>query len=249
MKDEEAKNESQPKRRRILPPPSFSSKPNAKPPPVDDPALHQGRKRTKEHVEGDWPTHIYLSIDLPKEIKSILSNIIDDTSKESSLKWHSLMTTQNDQLHLSLSRPLALKAPQLKTFRIALTHAVHQINPISFHFARFCHLTNDDQSRSFLALEVGNGHSSLKNLVEKINEILNEFGLEEYYHDPIFHSSILWSLINPEKVILEEIETKEIEKNLNQNQELNKIRSLEVLIDKVELTIGQHSWSLPLKDS
>lgn len=235
---------------RVLPPPSFSSsKPNAKPPPLDDPTLHQGRKRTKEHVEGDWPTHIFFSIDLPKEIKSILSKIIDDTCEESETKWHNLIANQNDQLHLSLSRPLALKSNQLKTFRVSLTHATNQIKSISFHFARFCYLTNDDKSRSFLALEVGNGHSSLKILVEKINEILKQFGLEEYYDHPIFHSSILWSLINPDKFKSEAIQIKEIEKKLNQNEELNKIRSFEVLIDKVELSIGKTLWSLPLKDS
>ncbi|CBF85007.1 hypothetical protein AN1508.2 [Aspergillus nidulans FGSC A4] len=42
----------------------------------DDPSLHGGRKRVIPHVEGNWPTHIYLEWYPSKKELEILGNII-----------------------------------------------------------------------------------------------------------------------------------------------------------------------------
>ncbi|KAG0145104.1 hypothetical protein CROQUDRAFT_723603 [Cronartium quercuum f. sp. fusiforme G11] len=240
------------RRRRVLPPPCFSStttssKPRtARPCPIDDPTLHQGRKRSKPHVEGDWPTHIYLSLEIPDEVKKLIDKVVEQLPQDTR-KWHSLMITQDNKLHLSLSRPLTLKAHQRQTFRSSLTHAISKAGHVKFHFARFCSLVNDDRSREFLALEVGSGHSTLKELIERINWVLSSFCLEEYYSKPIFHSSLCWRSMKDEvdeKLIIKE----SILQELNEIKDLDLLRSLEWVIEEVKLVIGKSVWSMELKN-
>jgi Uncharacterised conserved protein len=53
------------------PPPSFHSlySTNVRSATADDPSLHGGRSRQIAHVEGNWPTHVYLECEssLPEE--------------------------------------------------------------------------------------------------------------------------------------------------------------------------------------
>lgn len=136
--------------------------------------------------------------------------------------WGWVGISSDDQLHLSLSRPVSIKSMERESFRTllsqALTTDLHLSSPISFHFARVCGLINDDGRRGFLGFEVGHGHSSvgliyltslttdshlyftfwlsqLVHLVSIIDRVLGSVYLEGYYPQPIFHASFAWTLL------------------------------------------------------
>ncbi|KAF9894363.1 poly(U)-specific 3'-to-5' RNA exonuclease [Aspergillus nanangensis] len=88
----------------------------------DDPSLHGGRKRAIPHVEGNWPTHIYLEWYPSKEELSILEDVtsqMQQTLQKTDLQLHSLLRSDLGvqlPLHISLSRPVVLRTEQRQSF-------------------------------------------------------------------------------------------------------------------------------------
>lgn len=81
-------------------------------------------------------------------------------------------------------------------------------------FATLAELTNDEQTRTFLTLEVGAGHleasslfdiqytpqfnvdhSQFKTLCDAVTPILRKYRQKEFYSEPRFHASIAWALL------------------------------------------------------
>ncbi|KAI9627412.1 hypothetical protein H4Q26_017409 [Puccinia striiformis f. sp. tritici PST-130] len=191
------------KRRRKLPDPSFTVT-NSSDSLTNDPSLHQGRKRTRPHVEGDWPTHVYISIDLQGKTKDFLDRMVLKLAQEDQSKvWHSLINGNSEgfALHLSLSRPVFLKTNEREEFLNQLKKNISQINVFGIHFSTFSTLVNDECTRGFLALEVGTGHSLLGDLLVQVDNILERFCQPKYYETPKFHVSIAWCLLDKQKVL------------------------------------------------
>ncbi|CAG8769812.1 13559_t:CDS:2, partial [Gigaspora rosea] len=91
----------------------------------------------------------------------------------------------DSKLHISLSRPLFLKYFQIERFWDNLRKGFED---------KKRNFTNDEKTRSFLALEVGKGINELKTLLEHVNKVAKDFRQEEFYENPRFHASILWSV-------------------------------------------------------
>ena len=107
------------------------------PTPVDDPALHQGRIRTVPHVEGQYATHIYVPLVLHQN--DALYTLVEDALTLAKARVPSLHTIGRQErgkvnavrweLHISLSRPLFLRAHQREEFKRAVGQSASSIAP------------------------------------------------------------------------------------------------------------------------
>lgn len=54
-------------------------------------------------------------------------------------------------------------------------------------------LENDERTRRFLGVEIGQGYDKLKLFVDDLNAALEKMRLPVYYDNPRFHTSLVWS--------------------------------------------------------
>ncbi|CAG8446750.1 5454_t:CDS:2 [Funneliformis mosseae] len=180
---------------------------------IDDPSLHQGRIRTSPHVEGNWATHVYLEVVLTEEMDLIIKKIkklTQEVVNEDGVKIFSCIEKHNvnddvdelddndyfeeTKLHISLSRPLLLKYHHIENFWTKIKKGFLNRKRFSLSFANIAGFSNDDDTRSFMALEVGKGSSELKSMVNIVNKVAKDFQQKPFYENPRFHASILWAL-------------------------------------------------------
>ncbi|KAG2010105.1 hypothetical protein CC2G_012951 [Coprinopsis cinerea AmutBmut pab1-1] len=165
----------------------------------DDPALHQGRIRTTPHVEGQFAAHVYVSLSLKGNptLYKLLKEVLRD-AKELVPTLHELVAfdTGYSDLHVSLSRPVFLRAHQREEFKRSVRNIAKEQSPFAISFAAFSELTNDEKTRTFLVLEVGAGHHNLRTLASSLTSVMKSFRQKEYYESPRFHASIGWALLD-----------------------------------------------------
>ncbi|KAF4581532.1 poly(U)-specific 3'-to-5' RNA exonuclease [Pleurotus pulmonarius] len=175
--------------------------------PVDNPALHQGRVRTQPHVDGQFAAFVYVLVGLDKG--SPLRQLLSDAFRTAKATVECLQELKDlplsedgklsdgakPALHISLSRPVYLRAYQRDEFKRAVKQLATKFSPFDASFATFSELTNDEKTRTFLAIEIGGGHNELKGLSEGLTPILTPLRQKAYYAEARFHASFAWALL------------------------------------------------------
>jgi hypothetical protein len=156
----------------------------------DDPSLHGGRKRVIPHVEGNWPTHIYLEWYPSKAELAVLDGVLSQVEVklgEDAGEIHSLLTSELGvqlPLHISLSRPVVLRTEQrqpfMDMFQMALQESsvpAFSVNPYSLDW-----VSNYEMTRWFLVLRATKpAKDNLNRLLGLSNRSLAHFGQPPLY--------------------------------------------------------------------
>ncbi|RAH81074.1 hypothetical protein BO86DRAFT_363609 [Aspergillus japonicus CBS 114.51] len=161
----------------------------------DDPSLHGGRKRVIPHIEGNWPTHLYLEWYASKAELTLLSDVILQIQQRSSTKLQSLLHSDLGAqlpLHISLSRPVVLRTEQRQSFVEVFQSAVKQshVAPFDTTADSLDCVSNYEKTRWFYVLRVRTpGDDELNRLLRLSNRALARFDQPPLYEKAVPSSS------------------------------------------------------------
>ena len=190
------------KKSRSLPPPSLHLQSDATPTAasvasssLSDAAvpLSAGRVRVFPHVEGNWPTHVYIA--LPES--SALTTLMDECASLLPARLAFQRLPPSD-LHISLSRCVTLRHHHIQHFTHLLSSALSNpqlpCTPLPILLQSLALYCNEQRTRSFAALRLGAGEDELLCVLAAVDGVMREMGLQTFYERPELHVSYAWRL-------------------------------------------------------
>lgn len=183
--------------------------------------------RTYEHVEGNWPGFICIPLSKSPELTEVSTRALknfesnrqmrtfsaleqlqayaDSEEESDTFESSSSMTRATDRCyileenpHISLCRPFALRSHQIQPFvdrlGLEIAQALGFIKQNKYHVdlsSAAYRLVNDTGTRGFVCLPVDRDYSEiLPSLVTAVDAALKSFQKPSYYTNPQFHVSV-----------------------------------------------------------
>ncbi|KAG9232641.1 U6 snRNA phosphodiesterase Usb1 [Amylocarpus encephaloides] len=162
----------------------------------DDPSLHDGRKRVTPHIEGNWPTHIYVEwCPLPAEY-TLLNKLTTklkgaSSSNDAASNIHSFLISDLGAplpLHISLSRPIGFLTESKDDFLLSLQQSVKKsdIRPFKITCSGLAWVANFEKTRWFLVLSLRKpSNDGLNKMLHLSNRVVQEYGQPPLYINPL----------------------------------------------------------------
>ncbi|KAL9976660.1 hypothetical protein ACROYT_G013985 [Oculina patagonica] len=159
--------------------------------PEDEPSKHDGRVRTFSHFPGNWAMHVFIPFKASVHFESLVVSVVECLSAVTSHEVHMIPC---DELHMSVSRTVPIRhywiEPIVQQLRNGLSTVHSFVSALQWPEL----YTNDEKTRSFVALKIMSEYKKFKDIVDLINEVFQEFSLPAFYKDPSFHVSVAWLL-------------------------------------------------------
>ncbi|XP_077235155.1 U6 snRNA phosphodiesterase-like protein isoform X2 [Tasmannia lanceolata] len=172
---------------------------------------HGVRVRSFPHVEGNFALHVYIPVLIPPAIRKQLIPIV---AKVVSLvpglhvvdadiplcdlyKDHQKLeqVVLGREFHISLGRTVPIRAHQIDSVVAMLRQKLQSQRRYWIDFSKWEVFVNDDQTRTFLSIEViAGGLSEITRQIHAVDAIYRLHNLPEFYMNPRPHISVAWAL-------------------------------------------------------
>ncbi|PRP73523.1 hypothetical protein PROFUN_02532 [Planoprotostelium fungivorum] len=155
---------------------------------------HDGRVRAFPHVEGNYPSHVFIRVEatekLRKNVDQIVEAVRSGPEADSPFDIEPILGEGDSAFHISLSRPFALRWIDtcIEDLRKSITRT---LDKTTFHlkaeFLRYEWLFNDERTRSFLTLRMHNGVQTVLPLITAVDRVMKLLHLPTYYETTLIH--------------------------------------------------------------
>lgn len=188
----------------LLEPPNFLG-------PLDLQIDQTTRVRSFPHVNGNYALHVYIPINISSPSKKELAAFLKEVSSQvPSLNVVDVdvplnILCKNDEkleqvvlgreFHISLGRTVPIRVHQIDSVVSMLKQKLQTQHQYWIDFNRWEVFVNDDNTRTFLSLEVVQGGLlEITKQIEAVNTTYRLHNLPEFYKDPRPHISLAWAL-------------------------------------------------------
>ncbi|CAN0870341.1 U6 snRNA phosphodiesterase 1 [Linum grandiflorum] len=169
------------------------------------------RLRSFPHVEGNYALHVYIPVHIPPASKKQvvlflkrISHLVPDLHVvDADVPLSSLCKDEQKleqvavgrEFHVSLGRTVPIRVHQIDSVVAMLRQKLQSQKRYWIDFNKWEVFVNDDQTRTFLSIEVlTGGLAEITKQIQSVNEVYKLHNLPEFYKDPRPHISLAWTL-------------------------------------------------------